>query len=137
MIGLTPGGGWLVSPCSAPSGAKRAGSHRRPKMLQYLLYGIWGRDSSLSSSPPERREVLLFRKTLWNDLLKYPTWNMPNVSTGALENPLGILLTGHIGKHKSLLRAYNRHLQMVGQPTVLSMLLTTEPGGYYFIYVRV
>ena len=28
-------------------------------------YGIWGRDSSLSSSPPERREVLLSWKTVW------------------------------------------------------------------------
>ena len=64
-------------------------------MLQYLLLCVWGRDSSPSSSPPERREVLLSRKTLWNDLLKYPTWNMLNVSTGAPENPLGILLTVH------------------------------------------
>ena len=29
VIGLTPGGGWAVSPCS--SGAKRAGSHRQLK----------------------------------------------------------------------------------------------------------
>ena len=35
--------------------------------------------------------------TLWYDWLQYPTWNRPNVSTGALENPLGILLTGHMG----------------------------------------
>jgi len=51
----------------------------------------WGRDSSLSSSQTRGR------KTLWNDLLKFPTWNMPNVSTGAPENPLGILFTVHIG----------------------------------------
>ena len=67
-------------------------------MIQYLLlYGIWGRGSRQSSSPPERREVLLSRKTLWNDLLMYPTWNMLNVSIGVPENPLGILLAVHIG----------------------------------------
>ena len=37
VIGLTPGGGWVVSPCSAPSGAKR--SSPSVKLLQYLL--LW------------------------------------------------------------------------------------------------
>ena len=61
---------------------------------------------------------------------------MLNVSTGAPGNPFGILLTVHIGVSrgpqtlcplcfdgqniKSLHGAYNRHLQMVGQPAVPS-----------------
>ena len=48
---------WVVSPCSAPSGAKRAGSHRRSNYYNTSYYDIWRRDGSLSSSPPERPEV--------------------------------------------------------------------------------
>ena len=64
VIDLTPGGGWVASPCSAPSGAKRAGSHRLSNCYNTFYYGIWGRDISLSSSPPKRREVSL----RWNSV---------------------------------------------------------------------
>ena len=61
VIGLTPGGGWVASPCSAPSGAKRAGSHRRSKMLQYLL--LWhlgtGQQSKFQSTRKTRGSTLL------------------------------------------------------------------------------
>ena len=59
VIDLTPGGGWMASPCSVLSGAKRAGSHRRPKMLQYLL--LWHLDTGQQSNSSllERREILL------------------------------------------------------------------------------
>ena len=59
VIGLTPGGGWAVSPCS--SGAKRAGSHRQLKMLQYLL--LWhlgtGQQSKFQSTRKTRGSTLL------------------------------------------------------------------------------
>ena len=47
--------------CSAPSGAKRAGSHRRSKMLQYLL--LWhlgtGQQSKFQSTRKTRGSTLL------------------------------------------------------------------------------
>ena len=51
----------MASPCSAPSGAKRAGSHRRLKMLQYLL--LWhlgtGQQSKFQSTRKTRGSTLL------------------------------------------------------------------------------
>ena len=71
VIGLTPGRGWVASLCPAPPGAKRAGSLRRSNCYNTPYYGIWRRDSSLSSSPPERREVQISWKTLCYVWLKW------------------------------------------------------------------
>ena len=82
-----------------------------------------------------RRTSLLLKEPWWYDSLNYPTWNRPNASPGALENPLGILLTGHIGISRGpqplcplCLKQKNwKHcsglitdMQKVGQPTVLA-----------------
>ena len=75
---------------------QRAGSHRRPSMLQYLLrlHLGTGQQSKFQSTRKTRGPTPSKKR---NDQLKYPSWNMPNVSSGVPENPLGILLTVHIG----------------------------------------
>jgi len=40
---------WLFPPCSAPSGVKRAGSHRRPSMLQYPLGSVQAVDRNFQT----------------------------------------------------------------------------------------
>ena len=68
------------------------------KCYNTSYYGIWGRNSCLSSSPPERREVLLSWKTLWYVWLTFAegrtdhclahaadnrTWGIPSSTSGS------------------------------------------------------
>ena len=79
--------------------------------------------------------ILLSWKTLWYEWLKYLTWNRSNVSIRALENPLAFSLLVTLAsvadsRQKTQLGAYNRHLQKVGQPTVLAHAADNRTWGF-------
>ena len=57
VVDLTPGGGLAVFSYSAPSGAKRAESHRRSRMIQYILPMGSGDGTAVKFQSPERRGV--------------------------------------------------------------------------------
>ena len=145
VIGLTSGGSWMASPCSAPSGAKRAESHRRPKMLQYLL--LWhlgtGQQSKFQSTRKTRGSTLSENPVVWLVEISHlehaqcKNWS-PGESFGhsphwshwhQSHTPDSLPLVWRT-KQKPLPGAYNRHLQKVRQSTVLAHAADNRTWGF-------
>ena len=101
---------------------KQAAYHRNAHKMEYLLRRVW-------ETPPVRPVHVLFKLQTTESL-----GHSFHCSHRRQSRTPGSFTLGSVAiKHKSLHWARNRHLPMVGLPTVTGQAAETEPGDFFHL----